>query len=252
MRPSPLHAAWMTLLACGLLATGAAIAQDGGRRDRGQSAGGADARLRPPGGRDEWQLGASVDSLDTGARVRQINRNSPAERAGLEVGDIIITVGGYQVGRVGGQTYTLEAELQRQADSNGRVRLLVQDKRSNRLTNVSAQLERGRQESETVIRGRAIVPDNARLPRDAQIHVRLVRKAILGERIVVETTEPTRGASPVEFALRVDSGRVESDKEYELEVEITSQGRAIYVANGRYPVRFDRPPQRVDVRLRKS
>ena len=73
-------------------------------------------RLRPPGERDEWRLGVAVDMMEVGARVRSVDRGSPGDTAGLEIGDIIVTVAGFQVGLVDGRTYRLEDELQRQAD----------------------------------------------------------------------------------------------------------------------------------------
>lgn len=194
-------------------------------------------------------------------RIRAVDRGGAAESAGLEVGDLIVTVAGYQVGRVGGRVYTLENELQRQADAAGRVRLLLQNRRNNQLTNVEVRLQRGQAGGgsgggggggDAIVRGLAIAPSDARLPRDAQLRVRLVRRALLGAKTYAESTQPLRGAGPAPFELRFDLQQLDRDKDYELEVEILSLGRALYVQNGVYPVRIDRPPPAMEVRLRRA
>lgn len=208
-------------------------------------------RIRPPHERDRWRLGVAVEELDVGVRVKSVERNSAASQAGLEAGDIIVTVGGYQVGRVGWQSYALDDELQKQADASGRVRLLVQNRRNNRLTNLDVRLQRGGEPAnEPIIRGRALLPDDARLPRDAEIRVRLIRRNLLGSKTYAEMTQRVNEPAPVAFELRFDPQRVELDKEYELEIEILSRGRRIFSQQGRTPLRLDPPPQRLDVRLR--
>ena len=90
-----------------------------------------------------WQLGVHAYNTDNGVVITNVLPRSPAWEAGLERGDVIVTVDGFQVGYVGGRLYSLGDELQHRA-GGGRVLLLVQNTRNQRLVNVDARLERDR------------------------------------------------------------------------------------------------------------
>ena len=87
-----------------------------------------------------WQLGVYAYNTSSGVVVTGVLPGSPAAREGLERGDRIVTVDGYQVGYVAGTFYPLGTELQNRGGSQGRVRLLVQNVRNNRLINLDVQL----------------------------------------------------------------------------------------------------------------
>ena len=100
-----------------------------------------------PGGRIRpwpltWRLGVYAVNTPTGVRVTRVLPGSPAWRVGLEHGDVIVTVDGYQVGYVRGRLYPLGEELQRRAGPRGDVLLMVQDVRTDRLLNLDITLER--------------------------------------------------------------------------------------------------------------
>jgi S1-C subfamily serine protease len=100
-----------------------------------------------PGGRVRpwpltWRLGVYAVNTPTGVRVTRVLPGTPAWSIGLEHGDVIITVNGYQVGYVRGRLYPLGEELQRRAGSRGDVLLMVQDVRTDRLLNLDVTLER--------------------------------------------------------------------------------------------------------------
>jgi predicted metalloprotease with PDZ domain len=89
-------------------------------------------------------LGVFAYNTPTGVIITRVTPYGPASRAGLEPGDRIATVGGYQVGHVNHSLYPLGDELQLRADSQGRVRLLVQNQHDGELLNMDVRLERRR------------------------------------------------------------------------------------------------------------
>ena len=90
-----------------------------------------DSRYRPPGG---VQLGVRVRNLDTGVEITYVFPNSPAARVGLQPGDRIITVGGYQVGYVDNKLFDLGDECNLRVTPNGMVRTLVHIQRTTHLS----------------------------------------------------------------------------------------------------------------------
>jgi hypothetical protein len=84
---------------------------------------------------NRWQLGVQVRNLDTGVQLTNVVRGGVADRNGLSQGDIIVAVGGFQVGYVDGLLYDLGDELARNVDRRGRVTLLVLRNRDGRLLN---------------------------------------------------------------------------------------------------------------------
>ncbi|QDT18160.1 PDZ domain-containing protein [Alienimonas californiensis] len=109
------------------------------------------ARLAPGlGGRpgfdpDDSPVLLGVNGTDTtaGVLVTNVIPGTPADRAGLERGDRVLTVAGYQVGVVGTpggpRVYPLGVELARRLDARGEATLLVQDHRSGQITPVSVR-----------------------------------------------------------------------------------------------------------------
>ena len=118
---------------------------------------GGDSRLAPqlrnPGGqfpgeyydpdRSPVLLGVQGSDTTEGVVITRVVPGTPADAAGLERGDKVLTVGGYQVGVVatpaGPRVYPLGRELARRIGPTGEVTLLVQDHRSGRVTNVVAR-----------------------------------------------------------------------------------------------------------------
>src|SRR5262245_7499960 len=101
---------------------------------------GALPRIAPP--RGDWKLGVWGYNSDSGVVVTRVSPSSAAARKGIEPGDKIVSVGGYQIGYVGDLLYPLGYELQRQAGSRGDVLLLVQNVRNQQLQNIPVQLDR--------------------------------------------------------------------------------------------------------------
>ena len=90
--------------------------------------------------RRKWVLGVRADATDTGYLVRNVEHSSAAQRHGLEVGDRIVAINGTQIGQIGKDVIRLGDQLEREGERNGRVLLLIQDRRNNRLVPVQVTL----------------------------------------------------------------------------------------------------------------
>lgn len=87
-----------------------------------------------------WQLGVGVKNLRGGCAITRVLPQSSAKQAGLEPGDIILSVNGAPVGYTGGVLNDLEDELNRQADALGRVTLRVRNGRNGAVARVPVRL----------------------------------------------------------------------------------------------------------------
>jgi uncharacterized lipoprotein YbaY len=192
-----------------------------------------------------WRLGIFPQDSDTGIVVKEIVQGSAAERAGLEVNDRIIAVHGYQVGYVNGVLYDIGQEIERHADTNGWVRLLVQDSRNGRLMNLPVQLD-GRNQS---ITGTIAYRASSALPRDAVATVELrevVRNDIQPITIARQTVTGIRSV-PIQFSLDYDPTQIDNRRSYLLFASISSQGRDIYTMRTGVPTLGNRPTSNVQL-----
>lgn len=192
-----------------------------------------------------WRLGIYPEDTDTGVVIKDVVRGSAAERAGLEVNDRIISVHGYQVGYVNGMLYDVGQEIERHADTNGWIRVLVQDNRNGRLMNLPIQLD-GRQEA---IIGTITYRDRSALPRDAVATVELrenFRSDLRPITIARQTITGIRSV-PIQFSLDYDPTQVDSRRTYVLHASITSGGREIYSMRSGVPILGNRPTTNVQL-----
>ncbi|MFW6114540.1 MAG: YbaY family lipoprotein [bacterium] len=211
-------------------------------------------------GRKDWYLGAEVEYRDHGAEIVDIEQGSPARRAGLGVGDIIVTVDGYQVGQVNGRQYALDRELELRADRRGRVALLVQDRGSRRLVNMPVQLEPAERRrdpirSESII-GTIHTSRFASVPRRGALTIRLLdvtdqrltdqrrpdevrssrEERLPPNQVVSERTYRKLGPFPFPFELIYDGQEIEPDRDYALDADITVNGDTEFSTTEPYPV----------------
>jgi predicted metalloprotease with PDZ domain len=102
---------------------------------------------------NSWRLGVAIDNAETGVVLTDVERGTPADRAGLKRGDVIVNVGGYQVGYVNGGLFDLGDEIRRRVGQDGKVSFLVFDQTQRRLTNMPIVLV---QQSSAGIQGQVV------------------------------------------------------------------------------------------------
>ncbi len=192
-----------------------------------------------------WKLGVYSQDTQTGVQIIRVQPASAAERAGLEPNDLIIAVGGYQVGFVNGQQYDCGAEFERRADSLGRVMLLVQDGRSKSVVNLPVTLE-SRLER---INGQITLRSRASLPADAIVMIEL-REMIRQDTPPVTIAQhriDTIRQQPIPFELEFDPMDIDPRRTYLVRAAIVSQGRTLYSSSDTYPVLTNGRPKTVAV-----
>ncbi len=174
----------------------------------------------------KWRLGIYPEATNTGVRITQVVRGSAAERAGLEAGDRILAVHGYQVGYVNGTLYDMGQEFERNADTQGWVRILVQNNRDRTLLNMPLQLDPRHQG----ITGTVAYRDRSALPRNAVLNIELREVLSYGNSRPVTLTRQSFTASrqPISFNLDYDPTQIDPRRNYVLHANITSGGRQIY------------------------
>ena len=184
----------------------------------------------PPGqeppSQNRWRLGVLSRDTEQGVKIHEIVRGSAAERAGLEVNDLIVNVHGYQVGIVDGTLFELSREFERHADQNGMVTMLVQDHRSMSLMNLSVQLD----SRFSRVNGNLMLGNSAQIPRGAKIIVELqeiVRQGAPPLTIARKEIENPRNY-PVPFQLEYDPAQVSHRGEYVLTANLIDRGRPTY------------------------
>ncbi len=192
----------------------------------------------------KWRLGIYPENTDTGVRITQIVRGSAAERAGLEANDRIIAVHGYQVGYVNGTLYDTGAEFERNADSQGWVRVLVQNNRDGQLMNLPVKLDPRHQG----ITGTVATRDNRGLPRDAVLNVELREILPFNSRPITLTRQSyTASRQPIAFELDYDPTQIDARRNYVLDATITAGGRQIYAMRQETPILGNNSSQNVQL-----
>jgi len=172
----------------------------------------------------DWKLGVKTENMDVGVLVQQVAPNSAAARANLEVNDVIVAVGGQQVGMVDGRPIDVGMELKRRADSAGNVSLLVQDGRTGRLASIRVRLDG----NQSALHGQVIIRDVSQLPADARVTVGIEN---LSRQFYVvrngETTVYANGRSTVPFEIAYDAAYIDPNDAYQLRARVTSGGRVL-------------------------
>lgn len=197
-------------------------------------------------GNQQWLLGIRGENTTTGVMVREVQRGSAAERARIEAGDMIVSVGGYQVGMVGRQVFDISAEINRRASSAGLASVLVQDHVSGRLANVEVQLA----SKNKVLRGQLVYRGRSRLPDDAVVTINVENLSRPHfESLLLNNTFAASEVINLSFEVPYDPAYIYSDDIYEIRATVTSQGSTLLASNRSERVIMQGTPQNVQLEL---
>ncbi|MFO1065791.1 MAG: YbaY family lipoprotein [Pirellulales bacterium] len=173
----------------------------------------------------DWRLGVQVDNTETGAYIKQVSPGSAAARANIEVGDMIVAVGGQQVGYVDRQPIDLGMAIKAKADVTGSVTLLVQDSRTGRLASIRVQLDG----ASTSLRGQVVLRDRIALPSDAVMTVQI--ENVTRPFYTVRNGDVTllvNNQAVIAFEIPYDPNYIAASDVYQVRARVMSGGRLIY------------------------
>jgi uncharacterized lipoprotein YbaY len=201
----------------------------------GTANGVGETRVQPSVNNGSWKLGVLVENTTTGVKIRRVDAGSPAASAGLEVGDVIVNVGGYQVGYVGGRLFDVGEEFRRRVDNQGRVELLVRDVRTNSLRIIPVGLKA----ASVRISGEIRLSDGGALPANSILQLQIVNRSRPNTEVFGgSNTQAVGNQRPIYFEMFVDPTYLRPGEQYELQAAISSGRQTLYLL---------RPAVRVDL-----
>lgn len=184
---------------------------------------------------NSWRLGVAIENIDTGVLLTEVEPGMPAAQAGLEQGDVIVNVKGFQVGYLGGTLYDLGDEIQRRVDQQGRVDFLVFDVRTRRLQALPVTLV---QQSAGGVRGEVVCRERITLTPQAVLTVRLRdvtypswQNVAVGQHVIPNPKHP-----PIPFSIEVDPTSIYPDHKYALDAWLVDRGQIVLQSQTAVPV----------------
>ena len=163
---------------------------------------------------NSWRLGVAIDNREVGVLLTDVERGLPADVAGLKQGDVIISVGGFQVGYVDGALYDLGDELRRRTDPQGRVTLLAFDGRTRQLRSLPVTLVQ--QNAAVGVRGNILCRERISFSSRAMLTVRLRdvtyptwQNVTVGQQQIPNPSNP-----PIPFTISFDPSTIYPDHRY--------------------------------------
>lgn len=184
---------------------------------------------------NSWRLGVAIQNVDTGVVLTDVEAGMPAKLAGLETGDIIVNVGGFQVGYVRGVLFDLGDEIRRRVDQNGKVDFLVYDNRNRRLQNLPVSLV---QQSTGGVRGEVTCRERVTLTQQAVLTVRLRdvtypswQNVEVGKHVITNPKHP-----PIPFSIAVDRSQIFADHKYAADAWLVDRGVIVLQSSAAVPV----------------
>jgi uncharacterized lipoprotein YbaY len=179
---------------------------------------------------NSWRLGVAIENLLT-----DVERGMPADRAGLERGDVIVNVGGYQVGYVAGALFDLGDELRRRVDDQGRVGMLVFDNQNRQIRSLPVQLV---QQSAAGVRGQVVCRERITLTPQAVLTVRLRdvtysswQNVEVGKHVIPNPKHP-----PIPFSIEFDPAAIYPDHRYAVDAWLVDRGQIVLQSTAPVPV----------------
>ncbi len=197
-----------------------------------------------------WRLGVAIENLETGVLLTDVERGQPADAAGLQRGDVILAVGGYQVGYVDGALFDLGDELRRRTQPDGRVTMLLFDGRNRQLRSMPVRLA---QQSQGGVRGQVLCRERITLSSQAVLTVVLRdvtypqwNNVTVGQQVISNPPHP-----PIPFAIEFDPATVFPNHTYAVEAWLVDRGQVVLQSAARTPVTPLAAPPSLQVTLVK-
>lgn len=237
---------FLVVVASSLALAADARAQDLRDRDLAVIPAGGETRYMPPSPPrpGSYRLGINVQNTPTGVLVVGVSPGSVAQASGIEAGDTLVTVGGYQVGYVGDRLFDVGDELARRVDAAGGVTLLVRDGRTGVLENAGVRFGA----ASRAVSGRIFGPGGTRLPASAVIAVRVLdvtypqwQNVVVAQGQMASTDLPT--------TYRVDLPVLQANHRYAVEARVEHGGRVILQTGQPTPLAAIDREQQVDLVL---
>jgi uncharacterized lipoprotein YbaY len=184
---------------------------------------------------NSWRLGVAIQNVDTGVVLTDVEAGMPAALAGLETGDIIVNVDGFQVGYVEGALFDLGDEIRRRVDQNGKVDFLVFDNRNRRLQNLPVTLV---QQNSASVRGEVTCKERVTLTQQAVLTVRLRdvtypswQNVEVGKHVITNPKHP-----PIAFSIAIDKSQIYADHKYAVDAYLVDRGQIVLQSAAAVPV----------------
>jgi len=190
-------------------------------------------------------LGVMARNTTAGVEIVSVSPGSVAQSSGLDVGDTIVTVAGYQVGLVGDRLYDLGDEVSRRISPAGQVPMLVHVKRTSELAIKPVQFDVATRS----VSGVLTAEGNATVPRTSLITVRLLDVTEPQWRDVALTQGqlPVTGGFPVSY--RLDPPPLTPQHRYAIDARVEDGSRLLLQTPAPIAIAWPDRDQRIDLVL---
>lgn len=167
-----------------------------------------------------FQLGANIENTTTGVRILDVMPNSIAKSIGLNRGDIVINVSGYQVGIVNERIYDVVDEIQKRMQANGFVNVLVQSGSNGSLAMLQINPNSATTPS---VSGTVRLPNNQSLPNGVTLRVELKNVSRPYQQIYGGADVHTvSGYGPFAYEIRFDPRYIDPQDQYQVVASVSS------------------------------
>lgn len=190
-------------------------------------------------------LGIMARNTATGVEVISVNPGSVAQASGLQAGDTIVNVAGYQVGMVGDRLYDVGDEVGRHLSTAGQVPLLVRKGANGALVTVPAQFTA----ASRAISGVLNAPQGMQVPSTSVITVRLldVTEPQWRDAALTQGQLPAARGFPVSY--RLDPPPATPQHRYAIDARVEDAGRVLLQTTSPVALASLDREQRVDLTL---